>query len=80
MNLNKDIILLLVLNIALPTVDVYSDLYMIVKLFTNHPPHPNYAGLLLTPFLLNYFLTWFLWWRMDKRKLCLLYTSPSPRD
>ena len=67
MILNKDIILLLVLNITLPTFDVYSDLYLIIRLFING--HPKYAGSLLTPFLLNYVLTWLLWWRMDKRKL-----------
>ena len=66
MKLNKDMILLLSLNIVLPTVDVYSDLALIIKFFKND--HPKWAGLLLAPFLFNYLLTWLMWWRVDKKK------------
>ena len=30
--------------------------------------HPTWATLLFVPFLLNYFASWFAWYRMDKRK------------
>ena len=62
----KEISLLSTLNIALPTVDIYSDLALLVKLFTNG--HPKYASLLLAPFLLNYLICWILWRRLEKRK------------
>ena len=31
-------------------------------------PHPRWATSLLVPFLLNYLLTWSIWWSIDKRK------------
>jgi len=62
----KQSVTVLLLNIVLPTIDIYSDLYLIVKLLYNG--HPVWSVLLLVPFLLNYFLTWFLWWRIDKTK------------
>ena len=30
--------------------------------------HPTWATILLIPFLLNYFLSWYTWYRIDKRK------------
>ena len=30
--------------------------------------HPIWATSLLVPFLLNYLVTWFIWWSVDKRK------------
>ena len=62
----KETVLLGFFNVILPTVDVVTDLMMIVKLFMKN--HPKWAGLLLGPFLLNYLLSWNLWWRMEKNK------------
>ena len=59
-------LLIIVLNIALPTVDVYSDLYMVVKFIRSG--HPRYGELLLVPFLLNYLFSWAAWYSLDKRK------------
>ena len=56
---------LVLLNIVLPTVDIYSDLYMVIKLWTNG--HPRWALCLLAPFLLNYFLTWLLWTKLKTK-------------
>ena len=33
-----------------------------------YQPHPGWAALVLVPFLLNYFASWFTWYRIDKRK------------
>ena len=30
--------------------------------------HPIWATSLLVPFLINYLVTWFIWWNVDKRK------------
>lgn len=62
----KETLTIFVLNIALPTCDVFSDLFLIIKLLKNG--HSIWSVLLLVPFLLNYFLTWFLWWRIDKMR------------
>jgi hypothetical protein len=62
----KETMLLLPLNIILPSADVYSDLYLIAKFIIRG--HTFFAGLLLVPFALNYLLTWGVWWRLDKSK------------
>ena len=51
----KETFMLGTLNVILPTADVVTDLLMVMKLFRNN--HPNWAGLLLVPFLLNYLLS-----------------------
>ena len=61
----KDICALAVLNIVLPTVDVYSDLYLVIKLWSNG--HPRWASGLLAPFLLNYILTWITWYKLETK-------------
>ena len=62
----KETFLLGSLNVALPTVDVYSDLALTTKLFYNG--HPNWASLLLGPFLVNYTLSWIAWFTTEKQK------------
>ena len=54
------------LNVALPTVDVYSDIALATKLYLNG--HPNWASLLLGPFLVNYAVAWFAWFTTEKKK------------
>ena len=65
-NLLKEIFLLALLNIALPTLDVYSDIALATKLYYNG--HPNWASLLLVPFLVNYTLCWIAWFNSEKQK------------
>jgi hypothetical protein len=62
----KEIFLLALLNIALPTVDVYSDLALVTKLY--HNGHPKWASLLLGPFLVNYTLCWIAWFTTEKQR------------
>jgi len=62
----KEIFLLALLNILLPTVDVYSDLALVTKLYYNG--HPKWASLLLVPFLVNYTLCWIAWFTTEKQR------------
>ena len=62
----KETFLLGSLNVALPTVDVYSDIALSAKLYYNG--HPNWASLLLGPFLVNYTLAWIAWFTTEKKK------------
>ena len=76
----KESLLIFMLNISLPTADIYSDLSLIVKFSTKG--HINYATFLLIPFLLNYILTWINWSRIDEQKritwvACLLGCYPQ---
>ena len=52
----KEIFLLGSFHVVLPTFDVFTDLALITKLYREH--HPNWATLLLVPFLVNYTLCW----------------------
>ena len=62
----KEIFLLALLNVALPTLDVYSDLALITKLYNNQLP--KWATSLLVPFLVNYALCWIAWFTTEKQK------------
>ena len=62
----KEIFLLALLNVALPTVDVYSDIALATKLY--HNGHPEWASSLLVPFLANYTLCWIAWFTTEKQK------------
>ena len=61
-----EIFLLALLNVALPTVDVYSDLALVTKLY--YKGHPKWASLILVPFLVNYALCWIAWFTTEKQK------------
>ena len=54
------------LQVVLPTGDVYSDLALTAMLYDNN--HPNWASLLLGPFLVNYTLSWIAWFNTEKQK------------
>ena len=62
----KETFLLGSLNVALPTVDVYSDIALATKLY--YYGHPNWASVLLGPFLVNYTLAWIAWFTTEKKK------------
>ena len=74
----KESLLLGSLNVALPTVDVYSDIVLAVKLYSNvsvvdwggdtiySNGHPKWATSLLIPFLFNYLLSWRAWYLKEK--------------
>ena len=59
-----DMILIVTLNIVLPTLDTYSDLSIIMSLVQGQDY--TYAAALLTPFLLNYGVMLYTWWRLDE--------------
>ena len=59
------ILTVLVLNIFLPTLDTYSDINLVTKLYN---PHPVYASVLLVPFLLNYVACWYTFYREARYK------------
>ena len=74
------ILTVLVLNIFLPTLDTYSDISLVTKLYNGAPkwkwindgseivPHPVYASVLLVPFLLNYVACWYTFYREARYK------------
>ena len=62
----KETLLMGLLQVVLPTGDVYSDLALTTNLFYNN--HPNWASLLLGPFLVNYTLCWIAWFTTEKQK------------
>ena len=105
----KESVLLTILNVLLPTLDIFTDLITTTKLYEgtathdncdqkselepfatnntnlwvyakrkcieNSPAeglyytrHPVWATSLLVPFLINYLVTWVIWWSVDKRK------------
>ena len=65
-NTMKETLLMGSLQVVLPTGDVYSDLALTTNLFYNN--HPNWASLLLGPFLVNYTLCWIAWFTTEKQK------------
>ena len=62
----KETFLMGSLNVALPSVDVCSDIALATKLF--YYGHPKWASLLLGPFLVNYTLAWIAWFTTEKKK------------
>ena len=83
------ILTVLVLNIFLPTLDTYTDIILVTKLYNGahrhskwnydkqrmEPdyeseivPHPVYASVLLVPFLLNYVVCWYTFYREARYK------------
>ena len=76
MNPFKEIFLMTLFNVVLPTVDVYSDLGLVTKLY--YYGHPKWASLLLVPFLVNYTLCWIAWFTTEKqRKFTWIATLPG---
>ena len=79
----KTILLLLVLNIVLPTLDTGTDLNLVVKLYQGargcsndennenvcgFSSHPKMATAMLIPFLLNYIVCFITFLRKEKNK------------
>ena len=104
----KETILITILNVLLPSVDIFTDLGSVIKLYIGSKIHPDsdkrselepytseedgliaaiekcvanssadgityisqpdWATALLMPFLINYIITWIVWWSVDKRK------------
>merc|ERR1739848_190820 len=63
----KDAGLFTILGVVVPTADVFSDLFLIIELYSGG--HKWYATTLLIPFLLNYILAWIAWGRLETNKL-----------
>ena len=71
----KTILVLLVLNIALPTLDTFTDINLVYKLYRGAEDdngvwsnHPKMATAMLTPFLLNYIVCFITFVRKEKNK------------
>ena len=100
----KETIFVSILNVLLPSVDIFTDLGSVIKLYIGSKIHPDcdkkselepytseedgliaaianssadmityisqpdWATALLMPFLINYIITWIVWWSVDKRK------------
>ena len=78
------ILTVLLLNIFLPTLDTFTDIILVTKLYNGaegrdynretkewadgHYSHPVYASLLLVPFLLNYVACWYTFYREARYK------------
>ena len=71
------ILTVLVLNILLPTIDTFTDINLVTKLYNGaegrdwepgHHSHPVYASVLLVPFLLNYVACWYTFYREARYK------------
>ena len=72
------ILVLLVLNIALPTLDTVTDIILVIKLYLGvygvwdgvwaWYNHPKMATAMLTPFLLNYIVCFITFLRKEKNK------------
>lgn len=60
------ILTLLVLNILLPTLDTFTDINLVAKLY--HGSHPVFASVLLVPFLLNYLACWYTFFEEERSK------------
>ena len=60
-------------KVALPTVDVYSDVALTTKLYVYG--QAKWASLLLGPFLFNYVLSWYAWFTYEKRKKTTLIAA-----
>ena len=60
----------LVLNIFLPTLDTYTDISLVTKLYNGAEGshHPVYASVLLVPFFLNYVVCWYTFYREARYK------------
>ena len=61
-----EVIPLVILNIGLPTADVFSDMYVIITLYQSS--HPGYATALLTPLLSNVISTAISWSKLDSTR------------
>ena len=71
----KTILIILAFNIALPTLDTFTDINLVVKLYrgaqgwgNRWKNHPKMATAMLTPFLLNYIVCFITFFRKEKNK------------
>ena len=65
------ILTIVVLNILLPSADVLSDINLAVKLYSGN--HPEMATALLTPFLLNYIVCFYTFFRLTTHRKKYLF-------
>ena len=62
----KSILIIVALNIILPTADIVTDIYLVYKLYRG--AHYKMATAMLTPFLLNYIVCFITFLRKEKNK------------
>ena len=76
------ILTILILNIFLPTLDTATDINLVVKLYRGandtytgeHVSHPRMATAMLLPFLLNYVVCLYTFFRQERTKKYKKYT------
>ena len=68
------ILTIVVLNILLPTADVFTDINLAVKLFSGG--HPIVATVLLMPCLLNYIVCFYTFFRLTSNRKKYLFIFP----
>ena len=61
--LMKNVLPTLVFDVAVPTADQISDLFLIIRWYVED--HPNYATAMLIPFLMNVCSNYYHWWKWD---------------
>ena len=74
------ILILLVLSIALPTLDTVTDINLVIKLYRGAEDvkgvwtnHPKMATAMLNPFLLNYIVCFITFLRKEKNKKTIIF-------
>ena len=70
----KTILIILALNILLPTADVFTDIILVIKLYSGG--HPAIATVLLMPFLLNYIVCLYTFFRLTTNRKKYLFIFP----
>ena len=60
----KNLLILIIANICLPTYDTYTDIALIIRLLL-HGPSLKFGLGLMVPLFMNIFATTFTWWRKD---------------
>ena len=68
------ILTIVVLNILRPTADVFSDIVLVVKLYSGD--HPAMATFLLMPFLLNYIVCFYTFFRLTTNRKMYTFIFP----
>ena len=68
------ILIIVVLNLFLPTADVFTDIILVFKLYSGG--HPILATVLLMPFLLNYIVCFYTFFRLTTNRKKYLFIFP----
>ena len=53
-------------EVVLPSADMYSDINLVITWYSLGTY--KYATAILIPFLANYLMTWYTWWRIEEKE------------